>query len=363
MNRLQIRFTLVIMLVMLLVIFIPTSIGLGLRYFGFLPDSELPGIIAELPDEVVAQLREFFFEEVWQQVVQFLVITAVIGTIAGVILSRSLTKPLQTLAKAAKAIGERDLSQRVAVKNGSDEVKAVAVAFNEMAEQLENAESLRSNLLADVAHELRTPVTVIQGNLQAILDDVYPLEKEEVARLYDQTRQLTRLINDLRELAQAEAHRLPLDLGAVDVVQWVKETAVPFRPLVEAENINLRIELLGKLPVIQADKARLTQSLQNLLHNALRHTPADGTITVQAEQIEEDLILKVSDTGEGIAVQHLPHVFDRFYRIDGARSRDTGGTGLGLAVVEAIVEGHNGRITVHSDGLGQGTTFTIQLPL
>jgi signal transduction histidine kinase len=348
--------------VMLLVLMMPAAIFLTLRYFNLVPAGEVPELLRELPPEVLAQLQEIMFRAIWEQVAQFLVVTAVIGTIAGIILSRSLTRPLNKLADAANAIGARDLSQRVEVK-GSDEIVAVATAFNEMAEQLENAETLRSNLLADVAHELRTPVTVIQGNLQAILDDVYPLDKEEVARLYDQTRHLTRLINDLRELAQAEAHRLPLDLAMVDVAEWVKQTAVPFKPLAEAENVTLRVELLGKLPTIQADKARLTQSLQNLLQNALRHMLPGGTITVQAEQAADEVHISVLDTGMGIAPEHLPHVFDRFYRTDQTRSRDTGGTGLGLAIVKAIVEAHNGRVTVHSDGVNKGSQFMMILPL
>ena len=239
----------------------------------------------------------------------------------------------------------------------------LAESFNEMASKLENAESLRQNLLADVAHELRTPLTVIQGNLRAILDDVYPLEKEEIARLYEQTLHLTGLIEDLRELSHAEADRLPMHLVDVDVAALVKETAVTFTPLTQAENITLRAELLGALPTIQADKARLRQSLHNLLNNAIQHTPAGGTITLQAEHNDNQLHLRVSDNGDGIPQEHLEHIFDRFARIEKSRSRDKGGSGLGLAIVRAIANAHNGTVTVTSPGQGQGSTFTITLPI
>jgi signal transduction histidine kinase len=232
-----------------------------------------------------------------------------------------------------------------------------------MAAQLQQLESLRRNLLADVTHELRHPVHVLQGSLQAILDDVYPCNKEEIARLAEQTHHLTVLVSDLHVLAQAEAHKLPLHKQNTDIAGFVKETVAAFEPLVTAKKVTLRVELLGTMPQIAVDRARLRQGVHNLLDNALRHTPEGGAITVSVEQMRSAVQVCVQDTGDGIAAEQLPYVFDRFYRTDEARSRDRGGTGLGLAIVKANVEAHGGTVTVVSPGLGQGSTFVISLPL
>jgi signal transduction histidine kinase len=285
------------------------------------------------------------------------------GIVFGVVMSRSLTAPLNDLAEAAQAIGARKLSQRVAEK-GSDELRAVARAFNQMASDLEQGEQLRRNLLADVAHELRTPISVLQANLQAILDEVYPLDQTEIAHLYEQSRLLGRLAEDLHLLAQAEARQLPLHLQETNLVPLVKGTVDTFRPSAEAKGVTLNTQFPTGTPSIQVDTARINQVLQNLLANALRHTPANGTITMCIQAEPEAISLSVADTGDGISPEHLPHIFDRFYRPDPARSRDRGGAGLGLAIARAIVEAHGGRIKATSQGIpGQGSKFTIYLPL
>jgi signal transduction histidine kinase len=290
------------------------------------------------------------------------VVAGVGGILFGVLMSRSLTAPLNSLAEAARAIGARNLSRRVAEK-GSDEILAVARAFNEMAAALEEGEQLRRNLLADVAHELRTPLTVLQGNLRAILDEIYPLNREEIAHLYEHTRFLSRLVNDLHELAQAEARQLPLNLQETNLADLIETTGDTFRPSAEAKNIRLQTDLPADLPLLKVDAARLTQVLQNLLANALRHTPAGGTITIQARPAAGAVQLIISDTGEGIPPEHLPYIFDRFYRTDPARRRDHGGAGLGLAIARAIVEAHGGQISVASAGVpDRGASFTIQFP-
>lgn len=291
------------------------------------------------------------------------VVGGVGGVVFGIVVSRSLTAPLNNLAEAARAIGARNLSRRVA-EAGSDEVMAVARAFNDMAADLERGEQLRRNLLADVAHELRTPLSVLQGNLRAILDEVYPLNLDEMARLYEHTRFLSRLVNDLHELAQAEAKQLPLDLHPTDLPSLVRATADTFRPGTEAKGVGLNLNLPTHLPPLEIDAGRIRQVLQNLLANALRHTPPPGNITLSLEPAPGSVLLTVADTGEGIPGNHLPYVFDRFYRTDPARSRDQGGAGLGLAIARAIVEAHGGQIQVASPGMpGQGSSFTIRLPL
>jgi len=286
----------------------------------------------------------------------------IIGSTVGYMISRRMTAPLNELATAARAIGGRDFSRRVEL-GGTDEIVEVAGAFNQMAEELESAEGKRQQLLSDIAHELRTPITVIQGNLRAILDDIYPLEKEEVARLYDQTLQLTRLVNDLRELSQADADRLTLNMQSVHINDVVQDATERFEPLAEGAGIQLVTYAGVDLPAVSADPMRMLQVLDNLLANALRHTPAGGAIQVRTRGDKDTVTLEVIDSGEGIAADDLPHLFDRFYRTDRSRNRDTGGSGLGLAITRSLVEAQGGSVLAHSAGLGHGSTFVVQIPI
>lgn len=289
------------------------------------------------------------------------IVAALVGLLLGVVIARGLAAPLGQLASAARRISHGELTQRVPVK-GTEEVADVALAFNEMATELERAETLRRNMVADVAHELRTPLSVLQGNLRAILDDVYPLEKSEIARLYDQTRLLGRLVSDLRELAQADAGQLELNLTRLELPALLRDVVAGFAPAAEAEGITLTTRIDDSLPPVNADSARLAQVLHNLLANALRHTPEGGAIELSAEYNTDGVQIVVRDTGEGIAAEDLSRVFDRFYRVDRARSRAAGGSGLGLSIVRTIVEAHGGGIRVASEGVGQGSAFTVHLP-
>ena len=278
------------------------------------------------------------------------------------LVSRWLSAPLTHLVDGTQAIARHDLSFRVA-EQGSAEMREVSDSFNKMAAALENAETLRGNMLNDIAHELRTPLTVLEGNLQAILDDVYPLEKAEIARLYDQTRHLNRLVDDLRLLAQAEARQLPLQRSPSDLVVLLEEVAELFAPLAGEKRIALDTSLPPSTVLAAVDRMRLAQTLQNLLTNALQHTPAGGDITLSLRAEEGTATITVADNGDGIASEDIAYVFERFYRVDKNRTRDTGGVGLGLAVAQALVEAHDGKIEVASAGVGQGSTFTIRLPL
>jgi two-component system OmpR family sensor kinase/two-component system sensor histidine kinase BaeS len=308
-------------------------------------------------------LARFVIESLSTALVIMALAVGIIGLTFGVLVSRSLTAPLNRLAEAARAIGAQNLSRRVKVE-GTVEVQDMAHAFNEMAAALEQTETLRRNLVADVAHELRTPLTVLQGNLLAILDEVYPMDTSEVARLYDQTRLLSRLVNDLHELSQADAKKLPLDLHPVQLDELVNTTAAKFESLTDAEGVTLKVEMASGLPLVWGDSARLSQILHNLLNNALVHTPKGGQITIHTAFNKDKVILQVADTGDGIPKDSLAYIFDRFYRVDSSRNRNTGGTGLGLAIVKALVEAHGGHVTVVSEGkAGKGTTFTVELPV
>ncbi len=283
-----------------------------------------------------------------------------LGILLGFVISRTLAAPLSNLAQTARVFAARDWNRRVQVA-GADEVAEVGRAFNEMADQLQRAETLRRNLVADIAHELRTPLTVMQGNLQAMLDEVYPLERSEIATLYDETRLLSRLVDDLRELSLAEAGQLPLNLQTVEVASLLRAAAAQFSLASEAQGVRLDVQTTEHLPCVRADADRLAQVLRNLLSNALRHTPV-GQITLAAKTMDGRVQFSVSDTGEGIAAEDLPHVFERFYRGDKARGRASGSTGLGLAIAKAWVEAMGGQIGVESTP-GRGSRFWFTLPL
>ena len=322
-------------------------------------------LVVALPIQSAAlgPLEERFFDRLRQLLLAGVVLAGGLGVLLGLAVSRSLSAPLQRLAMAARAVARRDFSQRVQV-GGSAEVAEVSQAFNEMSAALEQADELRKNLMADVAHELRTPLSVLQGNLHAILDDVYPLEKAEVSRLYDQTRLLSRLVEDLRELALADAGKLHMNLQPTDVGRLLQTTSDHLAPAAAQVGVHLTVQA-PDLPLAHADPDRVAQVLNNLLANALRHTPAGGSITVTAAAKQDSVEVVIADTGEGIPAEALPHIFDRFWRADRSRSHGehwTGGSGLGLSIAQSLVRAQGGRIWAES-ALGQGSTFHFTLPL
>lgn len=329
-------------------------------------DADFTGLSAEQIEAVELLVQtglanEFMRTILSAQLFVFCLMTIVLGVAASIWMSYRMTRPLTTLQDAATRLGgQRDLSYRVTLPNGTAEMTALADSFNVMASELESAEKRRQNLLADVSHELRTPLTVLQGNLRAALDDESELSLPLIAKLYDQTRQLNHLIDDLHDLAQAEANRLPLNKTTIDLGELVAQAGDIFAPLAESEGIALHIETPQIVTPFKGDRARLMQVLQNLVANGLRY--AHSELRLSLAQSERVLHLRVSDDGIGIEEQHLSHIFDRFYRADKSRTRESGGTGLGLAIVKSIVEAHGGIISAESQP-NVGTTMTMAFPL
>jgi two-component system OmpR family sensor kinase len=269
---------------------------------------------------------------------------------------RRTMRPIEDVMDAASLVAAGDYSARVE-ESGPHEVRALARSFNAMTERLQVNDEQRRNLLADVTHELRTPLTVIQGNLEGMLDGIYPADRDHIESILEETRVLSRVIDDLRTLSLAESGRLKLEIESTDIGELVRDTAASFQtPAAQAE-ISLNVEVGSDLPLIEVDPTRIREVLTNLLINARRYTPRGGRIEARCTNAGDGIEVSISDTGRGIAPEELPHVFDRFYK-----GSDSRGTGLGLAIARSLVTAHGGKISAQSD-LGKGTTITFTLPV
>ena len=287
-------------------------------------------------------------------------IAVLLGLLVTLWLTRRLVRPITDLTVAARVIARGGTPPAVPVR-GQDEVAELARAFNRMTERLAADEEQRRRLFAGVAHELRTPLSVIQGTLEGVLDRVIEPTPERIATLHSQTLLLARLITDLRDLSLAQAGQLQLSLKKIDAGRVVRETLEAVSPLAEERGVALRTDVPQRLPRIDADPDRLRQIVQNLVENAVRFTPQGGEVRVAMGEDDVGVRLQVSDTGVGIAAADLPHIFRHFYRADQSRARSSGGTGLGLAIVKSLVEAHGGRVSVDS-AVGSGSTFTVTFP-
>jgi len=281
--------------------------------------------------------------------------------VVGLILSQGMSRPLVKLAVATRAVAAGDLTVRVPTYYPG-EMRELAVAFNQMAEGLARADELRRNMTADVAHELRTPLSVVRGKLEGILDGVYPATPEHILPALEEIRLLAQLVEDLRLLALAEAGQLALEKRPVDLGDLLRDAYVNFSPQASDRGVILALDLPDELPEVVADGRRIAQVLGNLATNALRHTPQGGCVTLSAAAGEEAVEVSVADTGAGIASEDLPYIFERFWRGDKSRSRVGGGSGLGLAIARQFIQMHGGTIRVES-APGKGSVFTFALPM
>jgi signal transduction histidine kinase len=285
---------------------------------------------------------------------------ALIAIAITLLVARRLTGPVETLTSAARRMAAGDRSVRVGTES-TDEIGALGVAFNQMADAVEQNEAARRRLMSDVAHELRTPLTNIRCQLEALQDGLERTTPAVIDSMHHDAMQLSTLIADLEELSLAEAGQLRLEKRAVDLCELVQRVAATFTAAAATAGVALTIRCRERV-ICLADDRRISQVLSNLLANAVRHTPPEGTIEVNVRRKATDAIASVSDSGAGIAAEVLPHIFDRFYRADPSRSRATGGAGLGLAIVRQLVTAHGGTVTVASEP-GRGSTFTVTLPV
>ena len=280
--------------------------------------------------------------------------------VISVFLSRRTLSPLRALQSAAERLGAGDLSQRVRIRR-DDEVGEMAHTFNAMAEGLERAEEQRRSLMADVAHELRTPLANIQGYVEAMRDGLVAADDATIDTLHQQVLHLAHLVEDLRLLALAEAGALRLDPQPGRIGEVVRASVEAVRPRADSKGVALAVHEAGELPLVAMDQARIGQVIGNLLENAIQHTPDGGSVTVHTEATESGVQVSVTDTGLGIPPDQTKLIFERFHRVDPSRARATGGTGLGLTIAKQLVEAHGGTIAAESTP-GEGSRFTFELP-
>jgi signal transduction histidine kinase len=305
------------------------------------------------------ELQEQFLSNFNRGILIGAVATGIAAIGIAALLAWQIIAPLRKLTAAAQGVAAGRFHERVAISSG-DEVGQLADAFNEMTEKLELSEDQRRRMLADVAHELRNPLTTIQGSLEGIVDGVLPLDRERIVTMYDQTIVLSRLVDDLRLISLAEANQLPLNRTPTPINDLVEQVAEDFRPLAQETGVNLEVDVPEQSLPVSVDPQRISQVLANLLSNALRYG-GDGELNVRMLDVNNHVEVSVKDSGPGIERADLDHIFDRFYRHEKSRSRVAGGSGLGLAIVKELVEAHGGSVRAESE-VGRGSTFIFTLP-
>ncbi len=334
---------------------------------GMQPGMGMQLLEAQLFDNFRAALTEALF---WAGV------TALASAIVvSVFVSRRVVTPIRQMMVASRTIAAGHYRQRVEVTS-EDELGQLARSFNQMATTLEQTEAMRRDLIANVAHELRTPLASIKGYMEGLIDGVLPAQPDTYQQVYREADRLQRLVNDLQELSRVEAKAFQLERRPLALPDLIQQTATRLRPQFEEKGVTLNLELPANLPSVLADEDRLSQVLLNLAGNALQYTPGGGRVTIAVTSPDStqpqtnghpsrasQLLVTISDTGLGIPPEHLPYLFTRFYRVDKSRSRAGGGSGIGLTIARHLVEAHGGHIWAESQGEGQGSTFGFTLPL
>ncbi len=324
-------------------------------------NNKVVGILVPMPMPFEGQPRELeFIERINLTLLYGALIGAIIALLLGIFLSRTITRPIRELTHATHAVSEGDLSQQVPVRS-KDELGELARAFNKMSTELSRSVNARKQMTADIAHELRTPLSLILGHAEAVHDGVLPPSIENFEIIREEATRLEHLVNDLRTLSLADAGELSISKQPIEPQRLILEVASLYQHQAQQKNISVETDVAPDLPTIQADPGRMTQVLTNIMDNALRHTPAGGRILLAAKETDEFVELSVQDSGPGLTADDLARIFERFYRADPSRQRDDGGSGLGLAIAKSIVQAHGGQLSAESEP-GNGLKVIVALP-
>lgn len=324
-------------------------------------NNEVIGILVPSRAPFEGNPRELeFIERTNLYLVYGALIGAVIALFLGIFLSRTITRPIRELTRATHAVSEGDLDQKVQIRS-KDELGELGKAFNKMSAELSRSINTRKQMTADIAHELRTPLSLILGHAEAVHDGVLPPTEENFEIIREEAERLDHLVNDLRTLSLADAGELSINLQSIEPGQLLQEVASLYQVQAQKKNIKLDLEIASPLPRLEVDPGRMTQVLTNILDNATRHTPEGGHITLSASQVNDMVELSIQDSGPGLSPEDIERIFERFYRADPSRQREDGGSGLGLAIAKSIVQTHNGQLSAESEA-GQGLKIKISLP-
>jgi signal transduction histidine kinase len=315
-----------------------------------------------MTDPMRQAVDESFRTSLMQAMILSGAIATVVSLVIGVLISSRITDPVRDLAHASRQIAVGDYRAR-ATASGNDEIGDLAQSFNRMAAALEEAESRRVRLIGDVAHELRTPLSTLRGHLEGLQDGVVEPDPALWEMLHAESERLSHLVDDLQQLSRVESGQIALEIRAHEIQALVGAAVERLESGFNEKGIALERSIPPDLPAVRVDEVRTIQILTNLLTNALRYTPEGGEVSISARRDGDQVVLEVVDTGIGIPAEHLPHIFDRFYRVDRARSRALGGSGIGLSIARALAEAQGGSIGAESPGPDQGSTFSVRLPV
>ena len=290
------------------------------------------------------------------------------AVIVSLFVSRQVVAPIRRIMLASQRIANGHYSERVQIpgsldKGEMDELAQLSLSFNQMTLELEQSETLRKQLIGDIAHELRTPLATIKGSMEGLMDGVLPAGEDTYHQVYQEAERLQRLVDDLQDLNRVEAGAIQLNPEKNNVRELIELTQKRLLRQFDEKGVSLKLNIPDDLPEVSVDTHRIGQVFINLVGNSLQYTPPGGVVTITAEEQNNQILIIISDTGIGLSAENLSHIFTRFYRVDKSRSRAGGGSGIGLTIAKHLVESHGGKIWAESPGLGKGSTFKVILPL